>query len=83
MNLFTYANGTSLVGVDTPSMDSVVVNLWNPNTMQPHSFTALLQDESVTEDQPNEWWWGDAREYPLAFESCHADFHPSKSDART
>jgi len=60
MNLFSFPNGTSAAGLPWAGWDSFIVQLWDPNTLQPHAFTALLADESETENQPNSFWWGDA-----------------------
>ncbi|WRT67634.1 uncharacterized protein IL334_004606 [Kwoniella shivajii] len=53
-------NGTSIIGIASPSDSTSQVTVWNPNSGQQETFTADHNLISQTEDHPDGNWWHDA-----------------------
>lgn len=62
MHLFSYPDGTPMLGNTNPSSQTVIVTMFAPNlnTLAPYILTANVANECDTEDHPNGAWWHDA-----------------------
>ncbi|WVO14209.1 hypothetical protein L204_101841 [Cryptococcus depauperatus] len=92
MNMIRYGNVAPMAGVSWPQDGTVLVQIWNPYTLEPEYEIAYADKKSTTEDHYYGPWWHDALsqaaktfatrvEFPGIFHS-NGTFDPTQGSAK-